>query len=313
MYTVLLPLILIIVLMIRGLTLPGAIEGLRYYLTPDFGKLRDPRVWIEAYAQIFFSLSVAMAVLICYASHKPQNSDATNNAFIISFANCGTSFLCGLVVFSVLGYLAQATGVSFEEIAGSGIGLAFVTVPAAINKIPFVPAFFGVVFFATLLTLAVDSAFSLVEAGAGALMDKWGFKRGHATLIACAIPFFVGLLFCTRGGLYWLDIVDHWICDYGFVPIAFSEVIIIGYIFGAKKLRSFLNSVSEIKTGLWWDVMIKFIIPVILGALILLYLIEEFKGPYGGYPGWALGLGGWAVVIGIFLFSFVLMKHRGAR
>jgi NSS family neurotransmitter:Na+ symporter len=121
MATVPIPVILIAILVIRGITLPGAAEGLNFYLSPDFSKLLDPHVWLAAYGQIFFSLSLAMGIMIVYASYLPRKSDVTNNAFITSFANCGTSFFAGFAIFSTLGYLAYATGVDVSEVARTGL------------------------------------------------------------------------------------------------------------------------------------------------------------------------------------------------
>jgi NSS family neurotransmitter:Na+ symporter len=310
MATVPIPIILIAILVVRGITLPGAAEGLNFYLAPDFSRLLDAHVWLAAYGQIFFSLSLAMGIMIVYASYLPKKSDVTNNAFITSFANCGTSFFAGFAIFSTLGYLAHATGGDVSEVAGAGPGLAFVTIPTAISKLPVAATFFGAIFFLTLLTLAVDSLFSLVEADVTAVMDKWGFSRSRVTFVICLIACIIGLLFSTQGGLYWLDIVDHWINNYGLAAIGLAEVIVIGYIFGAKPFRKFINSVSEVKVGGWWDFMIMVVTPIILGATIVLSLFKEFSKPYEGYPQWALTAGGWIVVIGIFILSFIFIVFK---
>jgi NSS family neurotransmitter:Na+ symporter len=310
MATVPIPIILVAILVIRGITLPGAAEGLNFYLAPDFSKLLDPHVWLAAYGQIFFSLSLAMGIMIVYASYLPKKSDVTNNAFITSFANCGTSFFAGFAIFSTLGYLAHATGVDVSEVAGAGPGLAFVTIPTAISKLPIAAAFFGIIFFLTLLTLAVDSLFSLVEADVTAVMDKWGFSRPRVTFVICLVACIIGLLFCTQAGLYWLDIVDHWINNYGLTAIGLAEVIVIGYIFGAKAFRKFINSVSEVKVGVWWDIMIMVVTPIILGVSLGYSFYQEFTKPYGGYPSWARIAGGWAVVVAIVILSFIFMMKK---
>lgn len=312
MATVPLPLFLIGILVIRGVTLPGAATGLNYYLAPDFSKLLDPKVWLAAYGQIFFSLSLAMGIMIAYASYLPKKSEVTNNAFITSFANCGTSFFAGFAIFSTVGYLAQTIGEDVSTVAGAGPGLAFVTIPTAIGMLPFGAAFFGVIFFVTLLTLAIDSLFSLVEADVTALMDKWRITRTKATFGVCLTAFLIGLLFASKGGLYWLDIVDHWINNYGLAVIGLAEVIVIGYIFGTKPFREFLNEVSEVKVGLWWDAMIKVVTPVILGITILTSLYAEFSKAYEGYPAWSLILGGWLVVVGIVVASVLLARSHGS-
>lgn len=255
-----------------------------------------------------------MGIMIVYASYLPKRSDVTNNAFITSFANCGTSFFAGFAIFSTLGYLAHATGVDVSEVAGSGVGLAFITIPTAISKLPVVAAFFGAIFFLTLLTLAVDSLFSLVEADVTAVMDKWGFNRQRVTLVICLVAFIIGLLvFSSQAGLHWLDIVDHWNNNYGLAVIGLAEVIVIGYIFGAKPFRKFINSVSEVKVGVWWDIMVMIVTPIILGVTIVLSFYQEFTKPYSEYPDWARISGGWAVVVAIVILSFIFMLKKAKR
>lgn len=308
MGTVPLPLILIALLVIRGITLPGSAEGLNYYLAPDFSKLLDPRVWLAAYGQIFFSLSLAMGIMIAYSSYLPKNSDVANNAFITCFANCGTSFLAGFAIFSTVGYLAHSIGADISTVASSGPGLAFVTIPTAISKMPFAAAFFGVIFFITLLTLAIDSLFSLVEANVTALMDKWRISRTKATFGVCLASLVIGLLYASKGGLYWLDIVDHWVNNFGIAVIGLVEVIVIGYVFGTKPFREFINSTSEVTIGVWWDIMIKVATPVILGITIITSLYAEFTKAYEGYPAWALVIGGWAMVVAIVVAAVVIAR-----
>jgi len=313
MATVPLPIILIGVLVVRGVTLPGATEGLNFYLSPDFSKLLEPRVWLAAYGQVFFSLSLAMGIMIVYSSYLPKNSDVTNNAFITSFADGGISFFAGFAIFSTLGYLAHITGVDISKVVSAGPGLAFITIPTAISKLPFAAAFFGAVFFLTLLSLAVDSLFSLVEADVTAMIDKWGIRRERATFVICLLAFLIGLLYTSRGGIYWLDIVDHWINSYGLAAIGLGEVIIIGFIFGTRPFREFINSVSEVTVGSWWDYMIKVVTPIILGVTLISSFYGEIKRAYEGYPLWALILGGWAVIVGIIIISFLLMRAKGKK
>lgn len=308
MVTVPLPIILIIILVIRGITLPGAANGLNFYLAPDFSKLLNAKVWLAAYSQVFFSLSLAMGIMITYASYLPRKSDITNNAFIISLADAGTSFLAGFAIFSTLGYLAYVTQSDVSEVAVGGPSLAFVTIPIAISKLPFAANLFGVIFFLTLLTLGIDSLFSLVECNLGAVFDKWGISRRRATFFICLLAFLAGLLFSTGGGLHWLDIVDHWINNYGLVPVGLAEVIIIGWIFGASRFREMINETSEVKAGKWWDVMIKFVTPAILIISLIISFYQEMQKPYEGYPSWATFCGGWLVVIGIVIIAYLLMR-----
>jgi NSS family neurotransmitter:Na+ symporter len=309
-YTVIIPWVILVIMVIRGLTLPGALEGLKFYLTPNFSALLKPGVWLAAYGQIFFTLSLAMGTMIVYSSYLPRGTDIANSSFIVSLANCGTSFFAGFAVFSTLGYLAQAMGVGVPEVTKSGLGLAFITYPTAISLLPFLPALFGVLFFVLLITLAIDSAFSAIVPYVAGFTDKWKFNTKWVLPIVCTGGFLIGIVFTTRGGLYWLDIVDYFANTFGLTLVGLLECIVIGYIYKAHKAREYVNEVSEFQIGRWWDICIMVITPIILGISFVWSLITLIQKGYGGYPTWAtfVGIG---IYVSIVVISFVLMTVKG--
>lgn len=308
--TVPLPTILLILLTIRGLTLPGAIEGISYYLTPNFSRLLDVNVWLAAYAQVFFSLGVAQGIMITYASFLKKKSDITNNAVIISLADAGTSFLAGFTVFSVVGYLAASQGVGITELGIGGPTLTFITYPTAISLLPFAAAFFGIIFYIALLTFGIDSTFSMVEPIVSGIHGKWKISKARATGIMCIVGFLISLIFATGSGLYWLDITDHFIANFGLVMIGLVECLILGWMYKLSKLRDHANKTSELHLGRWWDYLIKFAIPFVLFILLAAAVINNIINPYLGYPWWIIVLGGVAPCLSIFLLSFVFMKIK---
>lgn len=308
--TVPLPTILLIILTIRGLTLPGAIEGISYYLTPNFSRLTDVNVWLAAYAQVFFSLGVAQGIMITYASFLKKKSDITNNAFIISLADAGTSFLAGFTVFSVVGYLAASQGVGITELGIGGPTLTFITYPTAISLLPVAASFFGMIFYVALLTFGIDSAFSMVEPMVSGIHGKWRITKAKATGFMCIIGFFISLVFATGSGLHWLDIVDHFIANFGLVMIGLVECLILGWMYTLSKLRDHANETSEIQIGRWWDILIKFVIPFILFLLLTIAIVDNITNPYLGYPWWVIVLGGVTPCLAIFLLSFIFMKIK---
>jgi len=321
MITVPLPVILILVLVARGITLPNADVGLNYYLNPTWDKLVEAETWLAAYAQVFFSLSVGFGILIAYASYMPKKQDVSNNAFITSFANALVSYLAGFAVFSVLGYFAVATNQGIEDAAAKGPGLAFVVYPEAINHLPdvigpYTRNIFGVLFFITLLSLGIDSAFSLVEAVVSGVHDKWpAVRRSTLTGIICTGCFVLGLLFITDAGLLWLDIVDHWCLEYGLVTVGLLECVVIGWLIRTRLLTDSINEGAEVRVGVWWSASIKVITPVILTTLLVVNFIGELKKAYGptddtSYPMWALIVGGWAMIGAAFIVSMLLMRTK---
>jgi NSS family neurotransmitter:Na+ symporter len=308
--TVLIPWFLLLVFVVRGITLPGAVEGLTFYLTPDFQMLLSHKVWLAAYTQVFFSLSVGFGIMIAYSSFLPRKTDIVNNAFLIGMCNCATSFLAGFAVFGALGYYAVKIGKPVAEVVASGPGLAFVTYPHIISNLPFWQPLFGVLFFLMLLTLGIDSAFSLAEAVAAGVIDKWKVSHRISNTVVCSIALIVGIIFTTGAGMLWLDIVDHFMNSFALSLVCLGECILIGWVFGSGKMRRYVNGLSEFKIGAWWDIFVRFLIPIILGALILAEVWERIKGSYGDYPRLAEFLGGWMVVLLLPVVGIILMMVK---
>ncbi len=308
------PWLLLTILLIRGVTLPGAVDGLNYYLDPDLSALGNWEVWFAAFSQIAFTLSLGMAGMFAYGSFIARRADITNNAFITSFSNCATSFFAGFAVFSTVGFIMQALNIPIEEVSAQSLGLAFVTYPVAISMMPGGNALVGILFFLCLFFLGMTSAYFLAYGGVIApLMDKFGISRLKATLIVCIVSFLIGILYTFNGGLYWLDVVDRTVSFYGLLITGALACIVVGWVFGAGKLREHLNETSDIKVGAWWDWLLKIVVP---GGLLFVVIaggfIKDIPEAYGGYQ---LGpLNGshiiWIILILTFILSFVLQAIR---
>ncbi|KYK25833.1 hypothetical protein AYK20_04045 [Thermoplasmatales archaeon SG8-52-1] len=312
--TVPLPTILLIILTIRGLTLPGAIDGISYYLTPDFSKLGDVNVWLAAYAQVFFSFSLAQGIMITYASFLKKKSDLTNNAFIVALADAGTAFLAGFAVFSVVGYLSFSQGLGIDSLTIAGPGLTFITYPTAVSLLPFAASLFGIFFFIALLTFGIDSAFSMIEPISASINSKWNISKAKATGIMCVLGFSFSLIFTTGGGIYLLEVLDHFVTNFGLVTIGLLECLIFGWLFRLYRLREHANETSDILIGKWWDILIKYIIPIILCLLLFFTILQNtLNNPYPDYPAWAIILIGVAPLLIISVVSFILMQIKSKK
>lgn len=306
--------ILTIIITIRGLTLPGAVDGLNFLFTPDFSKILDGRVWVAAYGQIFFSLSIAFAIMITYSSYLPKKSDITNNAFITAFGDCAFSLLAGTAVFSIIGYWAYSQGAPVAEVAGNGgVGLAFIVFPMAINSLPTMNSLVGVLFFGSLLFAGLSSCMSIVEAFMAGIRDKFQFTRQKALNWSCGVGFIVSVIFATGAGLYILDIVDRFVNNYGVALLGLIEAILIGWFINLESIRGHVNSISDFSIGKWWNICIKFITPLLLGSMTVLNLIEDLTVPYGGYPTNALLTFGVAVAVIAMLSGFILSRFKWAE
>jgi neurotransmitter:Na+ symporter, NSS family len=287
LWTVPLPWIMLCVLTVRGLTLEGAAEGLTFYLEPKMEYLLRPETWRWAFGQMFFSMSLAFGVMITYASFLHRKSDINNNAAIIGLADVGTSFIAGIAVFATLGAMAFATraagqAVPIESVAKGGPGLAFVVFPYALAQLPY-SAYFGAVFFIALLTLGIDSAFSITESVLAALVDKTGWNRNRTLIGMSTVGFGLGLVYCTRGGLSWLGAIDSFINDPwgGIALLGLLECVVVGWAYRIGKLREHANERSDWKLGVWWDWIIRYLAPILLSALFTWSVLEKFSATSG--------------------------------
>ena len=311
--TVLIPWLILIAFVIRGVTLEGAGAGLSYYLMPVFSKLLNGKVWLAAYTQVFFSLSIGFAIMFAYGSYLPRKTPLVSNVYIIAVADSLTAIFGGLAVFGALGYLSSQTGTPVAELKASGPGLAFVVYPMIINQLPMLNAFFGVMFFLMLILLGIDSAFSLVEAVTAGIRDKFGWSHRRANLTVGGASFVCGLLFISGPGLYWLDIIDYFMNFFGLTLSCMIECLIIGWVYKTTTVMDHVNQLPGRKLGHMWELMIQFIAPLILVALLVTEVAARFKAPYGGYPRSAELVGVLVTFVALPLGAVLFTRARAAR
>ncbi|MCK5565067.1 MAG: sodium-dependent transporter [Planctomycetes bacterium] len=285
--TVPLPFIMLIVLTIRGLTLPGSMKGLVYYLDPVWSELAKPTTWRFAFGQVFFSLSLAFGVMVTYASFLHRKSDINNNAVIIGVSDFATSFVGGIAIFATLGGMSYATmeagqAVGVKDVVAGGPGLAFVAFPYALAQLPGA-AWWSLIFFFTLVTLGIDSAFSITESVLAGIVDKTGWKRSIVLPAMSLVGLCFGLIYVTEGGLNWLGTVDGFINGtWGIAFLGLLECVVLGWMYRVDTLRHHANERSDWRLGRWWNFSIRIFIPVVLGTLFLWSLFDDVTS-VGGF------------------------------
>jgi len=188
------------------------------YITPVLAAIWDPQVWIAAAGQIFFTLTLGFGVMIAYASYTNKNEDTAGDTIWTTLLNSLISILAGFVVFGTLGFLAMQSSVELADVAASGPGLAFVVFPEALAQMP-AAGLFSVLFFIVLLSLGIDSAFSLIEGFVAAFKERIKAKTAKIAFWCSAACFVVGILYTTGAGLYFLDIIDHFLRIPGYFTV----------------------------------------------------------------------------------------------
>jgi neurotransmitter:Na+ symporter, NSS family len=293
---VFMPLLLIITLILVGwtLTLDGAMDAIRnHYLHAEWAKINifasDPAarsaaagVWAAAFGQIFFTLSLGFGIMIAYASYLPEKSNISRNGYITSTLDCLYAFIAGFAVFGIVGFMAAREGVPFEEAIMGGPQLAFVVYPQAISMLPFLNSLFGVLFFLMLIVAGLTSGVSLIEAFTCAITDKFDISRKRVVTLLCLAGFLTSLLFTTRGGLYVLDIADHF-ANYGLMIGGLLQCLVVGWVLKASVLRDHINAVGT-RIPAAWNFLIRYLTPTILAYLLYLAIAADLRENYGGYP-----------------------------
>ncbi len=303
--------ILTLIMVAWTLTLDGATEAImNNYLSADWSRINifavDPalrsqaiKTWVAAFGQIFFTLSLGFGIMITYASYLPERTNIGQNALVTCVVNCAYSLIAGLAVFGIVGFMAQSQGVPFDEAIKGGPQLAFVVYPKAISLLPSLNVLFGMMFFLILVIAGLTSGVSLIEAFTCSFTDKFDWPRKMVVTVVCAVGFLGSLIFTTQGGLYVLDIADHFITNYGLVVGGLLECLLVGWVLKTVVLhRHFAESGSNIPAI--WDICIKFITPAILIVLVYFAVKVDRAENYGGYSSDQLMLFGGGAMLACF-------------
>lgn len=301
--------VLFLILVGRSLFLPGAGEGLEAFFTPRWSALADPTVWMAAYGQIFYSLAIAFGIMMTQASYLKRRSNLSGLGTVVGLSNSGFEVLAGIGVFATLGFMASTSGVAVDEVATSGIGLAFIAFPTIINQMPGGPLF-GVLFFGSLFIAGFTSLVTIVEVVVSSFQDKFRLERRTASIavgVACAVPSLV--LFPVTTGLGSLDIVDKFVNVLGIVLIAVISTVTIGWVLKrTPELRAHVNAVSSLQLGRWWDFSLTVITPLILGITFILEVRLLLIEGYGGYASHKVIIFGWILGLMLYLGAFGLSR-----
>ncbi|XP_047598978.1 sodium- and chloride-dependent GABA transporter 2 isoform X1 [Lutra lutra] len=299
-FTATFPYLMLVVLLIRGVTLPGAARGIQFYLYPNLTRLWDPQVWMDAGTQIFFSFAICLGCLTALGSYNKYNNNCYRDCIALCFLNSGTSFVAGFAIFSVLGFMSQEQGVPISEVAESGPGLAFIAYPRAVVMLPFSPLWACCFFFMVVL-LGLDSQFVCVESLVTALVDMYPRvfrKKNRRELLILGVSitsFFVGLVMLTEGGMYVFQLFDYYAASgMCLLFVAIFESLCVAWVYGAGR---FYDNIEDMIGYRPWP-LIKycwlFLTPAVCTATFLFSLIKYTPLTYNKkytYPWWGDALG----------------------
>jgi NSS family neurotransmitter:Na+ symporter len=274
----LIPLLVIMmaVVVFFSLTLPGASLGYTKLLTPKWGLLLTPDVWLAAFGQILFSLSLGISVIISYASYLPKGEDLIRDGLIVVASNCGFEVFTAFGVFSILGFMAFSQGVPVDHVVTQGSGLIFVAFPTVLNIMGNYAYIIGPLFFLCIFFAGITTTISYLEPLSLALTRKFKLRRKVASTLLCIIGFGISLIFATGSGSFLVTIFDGFLNQFGLLFGIICQCLIFGWYYKIDDLLAVINNNSRFSLGKIWKGIIRYVLPIILCIVWISGLYELF-------------------------------------
>lgn len=306
---ILIPALFVIMAIIIGysLTLPGANVGIDTLLTPDWSMLLNVNIWLAAFAQIIFSLSMGQAIALTYASYLPENSKLTDNVLIVVASNSGFEICTAFGVFSILGYMSVTAGTPMVQLVTEGTGLVFVVFPMIFNVMGPIGRILAPLLFLAILFAGITSALGFLEPMLSSTSDKLGWSRKKTATVLSVIGCAFSLLLTTGISSYLVGIIDTFVNEFGILLLIGVQCIIFAWFYGLEHLLPALNENSTFKVGTIWMFIIRYLLPAVLIIMWVAGIIQLFSTAKAFEIMIDL-----IIIIAVIVFAFILSKAKPA-
>ena len=266
---------------VYSLTLPGSMDGLKYYLLPDLKDVSVTTV-LAAMGQLFYSMSLAMGIMITYGSYMKKEDNLEKSVAQIEIFDTGIAFLAGLMIVPAV---VAFNGGDASLIRGqAGPGLMFGVLPKVFGSMN-MGGLFGTAFFLLVLFAALTSSISLLETVVSMVQDKAKLGRKAATVVSTAAILLLGIPSCLGYGplsgikllgMQFLDFFDF-ISNSVLMPVAaIGTCVFVGHVIGSRFVEEEVESSGEFKRKRLYQVMLRWIAPVMLAAILVGELLKYF-------------------------------------
>jgi NSS family neurotransmitter:Na+ symporter len=295
------------ILFFRAITLPNALEGIRYFFTPELKYIIDYKVWLNALTQNAWDTGAGWGLILTYAIYMKKKEDIALNAAMIGFGNNSISLIAGITIFSTVFSLSSVDAMT--QISQSGpanTGLTFIYLPLLFSKISdstVVNIFFASTFFLALSFAAMSSLISMIELSTRTFID-FGFKRRNAVVLVGSIGFLFGIPSALNMSIF---TNQDWVWGVGLI-LSGAFIAFAVRKFGVDKLRrEIINGEgSDIKLGKWYNAVIGFVVPTLAVILIVWWLYSSVSwDPEWWNPFHAENAGTcllqWGIVLALFI------------
>ncbi len=307
---VLIPSLFIIMafIIIYSLTLPGAGIGIDILLSPDWGMLLDINIWLAAFAQIIFSLSMGQAIALTYASYSPENSKLIDNVLIVVASNSTFEICTAFGVFSILGYMSYTSNMPMVQIITEGTGLVFIVFPTIFNVMGTIGRILAPLLFLAILFAGVTSALGFFEPILSSTSDKLGWSRKKTATVLSIVGCGFSLILTSGISSFLVEIIDSFVNQFGILLLIGIQCIIFAWFYGVEHFIPTLNQYSTFKVGKIWKFIIKYLLPAILIIMWIIGILSLFtkSGPFEI-------LIDSIIIISVIVFAIILTKIKPAN
>ena len=263
-------------IIIYALILPGAGIGIQTLLQPDWTKLTDINIWLAAFSQILFSLSMGQAIALTYASYLPDGSNIIDNVLIVVFANCTFEVLTAFGIFSILGFMSFTTGTPMIQLISEGTGLIFIVFPTIFNIMGVVGHILAPLLCLAILFAGITSAVGIFEPMVNSTEEKLNWSRKKTVTFLSIIGCAASLIFATGISSYLVGVVDAFVNEFGILFLIAVQCIIFTWMYDVDSLMVIINENSRFKVGTTWKVIIKYVLPCFLIGMWLIGVFNLF-------------------------------------